>query len=117
MARRTLKRDRDIESYIHAGAVFRILKEVYAKALVEVGNLCPVKVGDSMKKGYYKLGGICSDVEENMFFDYPGISDDYLCVYYGSLLARRDNQVDKHVRELMKRILMDMLKELEEENE
>lgn len=101
------KNERTVEKYLLAGAWMRLAKFVEAMAFDHISGLIPSAMQAAnirkVEKGNSQLS---SDAENQMFTDFPLLSNDYLNVFYGSIDTHRYNsQVDKEIHEIIDGIL------------
>ena len=102
------KKNRTIETYLRAGAEIRLYKEVYHHMMQAIGPALYTKDIDKLIRIENQIGIIAIRAEDNMFRDYPELSNDYLCVFHGDIHSRPRNEVDKIVMEMAQVIARNM---------
>ena len=103
------KSDRPMEAYMKAGAEMRLLKALATRLICDLYPVVHASDVDKIRKAMEKIHKVCSDVEDNMFRDYPELSDQYLTVFYGALDGETRNEVDREVKALAKGIADELL--------
>ena len=91
------KNDRNIDAYKNAGAYMRLLKTAGTKALIEISKVLYAKDTDRLIKALNTIDEICSRAEDNMFRDYPDLSNEYIDVFYGDVSDIPRNDVDEEI--------------------
>lgn len=94
MLRRT---DRTMEMYMKAGAEMRLYKTLGTKLAVDISKVLTAQEQDKILRAQSKIEEICSKAEDNMFRDFPDISNEYVDVFYGSTNSEPRNEVDRKV--------------------
>ena len=89
------KNKRTIDAYMKAGASARLYKEARSKFIEDVSKVLPMKDVDRLLNMMRKIDEICTKAEDNMFRDYPNLSNEYLDVFYGGLGSEPRSGVDK----------------------
>lgn len=103
-------KERTIDVYKRAGAEMRLLKSVLSKVTVDVSKVLPATETDKLIKEIDRICLICSRAEENMFKDYPNLSNEYTDVFYGALNFEPRNEVDAEIIETAKRVADELFK-------
>lgn len=98
------KKNRTIETYLRAGAEVRLYKEVYHHMMRAIEPALYTKDIDKLIRIENEIGIIAIRAENNMFRDYPELSDDYLCVFHGDIHSNPRNEVDKVVMNMAQEI-------------
>lgn len=96
------KNNRTLEMYKNAGAKMRLFKELGTKLMVDLSPLLSAKDNDKLHKIMNEVSGICSHAEDNMFSDFPELSNEYIDVFYGTTSMQPRNDVDKEIINLAK---------------
>lgn len=79
-----MKKNRTIEDYKRAGASMRLLKAVLTEAYMACSEVLSAKDCDKFEVAIRRVDTICSKAEDNMFRDFPELSDQYVDVFYGT---------------------------------
>lgn len=103
-------KDRTIDVYKRVGAEMRLLKSILSKVTVDVSNVMTATETDKLIKELDRICLICSKAEENMFKDYPDLSNEYTDVFYGALNYEPRNEVDAGIIETAKRVADELFK-------
>ena len=103
-------KERTIDVYKRAGAEMRLLKSVLSKVTVDVSKVLSATETDKLIKELDRICLICSKAEENMFKDYPKLSNEYTDVFYGALNYEPRNEVDAEIIETAKRVADELFK-------
>lgn len=112
---RLRKPKRTIYIYIRASAEFRILKMLISKLYDDASKLLPAPKSDQIKTVANIINKVCSEVETNMFKDFPYISQDCTRLFYGAEDNPAFISIDKQVHKHMKEIIESLLPKLPEE--
>lgn len=96
------RKERTIETYKRAGALMRLFKELGGEALMETSKVLKSSDSDKFWKALNAIDVICIRAEDNMFRDYPDLSDEYLDVFSGPVCAKPRNAVDEEIIALAK---------------
>jgi len=102
------KSERTLDLYMRAGAEMRLFKEARARLVVDVSKVLSASDQDVLMRALDKVDKICSRTEENMFSDYPSLSNQYIDVFYGSISMKPRNDVDAEVIDMAKDIAAQM---------
>lgn len=101
--------NRTLEDFKRAGAYMRLLKMVFAKTLIEVSKVTRVNEYESkLNAAEKRIESVCSKAEDNMFYAYPKLSDEYLDVFYGCTNMTPRSEVDREQLELMQSLIIDL---------
>ena len=93
-----LKRsERTMRRYKRAGALMRLFKEAGEEALINISEVLSAGDQDKLTRALKQIDVVCLRAEDNMFRDYPRLSDKYLDVFYGNLEDSPRNEVDKEI--------------------
>lgn len=103
-------KERTIDIYKRVGAEMRLLKSVLSKVTVDVSKVLTATETDKLIKALDRICLICSRAEENMFKDYPNLSNEYTDVFYGALNFEPRNEVDAEIIETAKRVADELFK-------
>lgn len=103
-------KDRTIDVYKRVGAEMRLLKSILSKVTVDVSKVLTATETDKIINELDKICLICSKAEENMFKDYPKLSNEYTDVFYGALNYEPRNEVDAEIIETAKRVADELFK-------
>ena len=102
------KKERTMERYMKAGAEMRLFKNLGAKMITDIGYVLSAAEQDKLMRAMNRIDEVCSKAEDNMFCDYPNISNEYTDVFYGNVEDTPRNGVDKKIIE-MARVAADEL--------
>lgn len=91
------KQARTIERYMKAGAEMRLFKSLGARLITDLGSILLTTDQDKLIRAFRKIQEVCSNAEDNMFKDYPNLSNDYIDVFYGDVGNEPRNEVDKQI--------------------
>ena len=103
-------KDRTIDVYKRVGAEMRLLKSILSKVTVDVSKVLTATETDKIINELDKICLIFSKAEENMFKDYPKLSNEYTDVFYGALNCAPRNEVDAEIIETAKRVADELFK-------
>lgn len=98
------KQERTMERYMKVGAEMRLLKSLSARLITDSGFILLKTEQDKLMRAMDKVRQICSLAEENMFRDYPDLSNHYIDVFYGNVSDEPRNEVDKTIIEMAKEV-------------
>ena len=101
MLRRT---ERTVEKYMKAGAMMRLYKNLGTRLYVEISGVLSAAEQDKMRRALNKIDEVCSKAEDNMFRDHPGLSAQYIDVFYGNVGDDPRNEVDRKVLGLAREV-------------
>jgi hypothetical protein len=104
--------NRTLDDYKRAGAWMRLLKAVLAKTYIECSKV--MRVGEyegRFESVIRKVDNVCSRAEDNMFRDFPEISNQHVAVFYGTPDGKYRSDVDKEQTELMIKLVKDLFKD------
>jgi len=93
------QKERTLEHYESIGALVSVVNYLFTKLVVEGGKVLYAKDSDGLAKTNNKLSHYQSIMEDQMFRDFPELSNDYLDVFYGGLSSGRCTNVS--VRHLL----------------
>ena len=99
-----VKKNRTIEEYKRAGAGMRLLKTVAGQVLMDVSCVLSTVDQDRFSRGIELIHHVCSHAEDNMFHDFPGLSNDFIDVFYGEVYYEPRNEVDRGQIELARKV-------------
>ncbi|SFP37359.1 hypothetical protein SAMN02910344_01221 [Ruminobacter amylophilus] len=99
---------RKIEDFMRCGAKMRVLKSLFVGTMVDAYPLLSPNDRAKMRSMEGKLREICSRLEGCMFRNVPGLSDDYLDVFYGAPDISNRSPVDAKVVEMAKEMVDEM---------
>ena len=91
------KTERTMERYMKAGAEMRLFKSLGAKMIVDISYVLSAADQDKLMRAMHKVSEVCSRAEDNMFRDYPQLSNQYIDVFYGNVESRPRNDVDRKI--------------------
>lgn len=95
------KKERTMERYMKAGAEMRLFKNLGAKMRTAIGYVLSAADQDKLMRAVNRIDEVCSKAEDNMFCDYPNISNEYTDVFYGNNVEDAPrNGVDKKIIEM-----------------
>lgn len=104
--------NRTLEDYKRAGAWMRLLKSVLTRTHIECSKVLRAHDADRFNTVETKVGILCSRAEDNMFNDFPKVSNDYLDAFYGVLDSTPfRNDVDKEQVELAEELIKELFGE------
>lgn len=98
------KKKRTLEKYRRAGAEMRLVKELVVKLCKDSWGVASAVDNEKLSRARDLIREVCSNIEDNMFQDFPELSDDYVNVFYGDLKRQPANQVDAEQMALAERI-------------
>ena len=104
------KKMRTVEKYMRAGAMMRLYKTLGAKLLTEISGVLSSANSHKMMRAMQRIGEVCSNAEENMFHDYPQLSDLYIDVFYGAIGKEQRNDVDRKITVLARKAADDLFR-------
>lgn len=91
------KKERTLERYMRAGAGMRLYRELGTRLAMDISEVLPAADTDRLLRAMDKIDRVCTVAEDNMFKDHPGISNEYLDVFYGAIDGEPRNEVDRKV--------------------
>ncbi|MFR4406761.1 MAG: hypothetical protein ACLT3E_09025 [Anaerovoracaceae bacterium] len=94
------KKERTMERYLKAGAEMRLFKNLGAKMITDISYVLSAADQDKLMRAMNRIDEVCSKAEDNMFCDYPNISNEYTNVFYGNVEDAPRNGVDKKIIEM-----------------
>lgn len=94
------KKERTMERYLKAGAEMRLFKNLGAKMITDISYVLSAADQDKLMRAMNRIDEVCSNAEDNMFCDYPNISNEYTDVFYGNVEDAPRNGVDKKIIEM-----------------
>lgn len=104
--------NRTLEDYKRAGAYMRLLKTIFAKTYIEVSKVTRVhEYENKLNAAEKRIDSVCSKAEDNMFYAYPKLSDEYLDIFYGDASAKPRNDVDREQLDLMQELVKEVFGE------
>ncbi|RRG07466.1 MAG: hypothetical protein DUD30_00800 [Lactobacillus sp.] len=104
------KKYRTLDDYKKAGAAMRLFKAVASKLVVDSSVILSAADTDSLMGAVDRVERLCSRAEDNMFKDFPEVSNDYLSVFYGDLADTPYNEVDEEIHSKAKEIVNDIIR-------
>ena len=107
-----MERQRTIDDYKEAGAWMRLLKAVLTSTYVSCSKVARVKEYENpLWSAEKKIEQVCSRAEDNMFGDFPELSNEYIDVFYGAPDSHCRNDVDSEQVELMIKLVKELFKD------
>ena len=97
-------RNRTMEQYKLAGAEMRLLKSLMGKTIVDASCVLTAADQDKLMRALDCIDEVCSHAEDNMFHDYPTLSNDHIDVFYGDVNDEPRNTVDEEQIALAKQV-------------
>lgn len=91
------KYERTIDTYMKAGAKMRLFKTLGTKLYVDISRVISASDRQKLARALGSVDEICSRAEDNMFRDHPGLSAEYIDVFYGSTGNDPRNDIDRKV--------------------
>lgn len=88
------KKNRTIDEYKQAGAEMRLFKNLGVKLAVDISKVLSAQDQDMLCRALHRIDEVCSRAEDNMFRDFPELSNDYIDVFYGNVNNSPRNQVE-----------------------
>ena len=98
------KSNRTIDEYKLAGATMRLLRSVAGKALVDVSGVISSRDQDVLERAINRFEEVCSHAENNMFSDFPRLSNDHINVFYGEVDDEPRSEVDREQIERARKV-------------
>ena len=99
-----VKSNRTIDEYKRAGAAMRLLRSVAGQALVDVSGVINSRDQDVLERAINRFEEVCSHAEDNMFSDFPRLSNDHINVFYGEVDDEPVNEVDREQIERARKV-------------
>ena len=109
---------RTLEMYKNIGAKARLLKWILRNLEVHSSNILYAKDNDRFAKARHTIDCLISQMEDQMFKDYPELGHDYINVFYGDLIyvdgkpSFGINEVDDEVMSIAMEIVKGLVNEL-----
>lgn len=98
------KTERTIEKYKKAGAMMRLYKTLGSKLMVEISGVLSAADQDKMMRAMRRIDEVSSNAEDNMFRDFPQLSDRCIDVFYGATDMEPRGEVDTEIIALSKEV-------------
>ncbi len=105
-----MERKRTLEEYKEAGAWMRLLKSVLSKTEVACSKVTKARDYDKLASARSKIDIVCSRAEDNMFDDFPKLSNQHIDVFYGAPDVTTTD-VDKEQTALMRKLVKELFKD------
>ncbi len=83
-----------------AGAMMRLYRTLGGKLLTEISGVLSAPDTDKLSRAMHKIDQVAFAAEDNLFRDYPELTDEYLDVFTGTTADEPGNDVDRKVIEL-----------------
>ena len=100
-----LKRnERTMEKYLLAGARMRLYKTLGTKLVNNISGVLSKEDQGKLIVAMKRIDEVCSKAEDNMFRDYPDLSNEYVDVFYGSTDLSLRNDVDRQVMAIARKV-------------
>ena len=80
-----MEKKRTLEDYKVAGAWMRLLKSVFSETYMACSKVMYAKETDKFRVAEDRISALCSQAEDNMFDDFPTLSNEYLDIFYGHI--------------------------------
>lgn len=106
--------DRTLELYKTIGAEARLIKHFLTEFVVDSSKIQYAKDSDRLSAITHSIEKLISDMEDQMFRDYPELGHDYINVFYGGLFGEAINSVDSEITQKISRNLLKTLVKMEE---
>ena len=97
-------RTRTMEQYKLAGAEMRLLKSLMGRTIVDASCVLTAADQDKLMRALDCIDEVCSHAEDNMFHDFPTLSNDHIAVFYGDVNDKPRNSVDEEQISLAKQV-------------
>lgn len=91
------RKDRTMERYMKAGAEMRLFKTLAGQIWTDLGPLLSAVDRYKFRRAINKIDEVCSNAEDNMYFDHPYIDDKYIDVFYGSTQNEPRSEFDENI--------------------
>ena len=98
------KKNRTIYEYKKAGAEMRLLKSLMGRTIVDASCVLTAADQDKLMRALDCIDEVCSHAEDNMFHDFPTLSNDHIDVFYGDVNDKPRNSVDEEQISLAKQV-------------
>lgn len=82
----------------------RLLKCVAGKVLMDMSGVISSVDQDRFSRAIELIQQVGSNAEDNMFHDFPELSNDYIDVFYGEVDDEPRNEVDREQIELARKV-------------
>ena len=86
-----------MEMYVEAGAYARLLSDIGTKAVVSMSQILPAKETDKMVSLLNRIDEVKCKADDQLFRDYPNLSNEGTDVFYGTLSTEPRNDLDAEV--------------------
>ena len=97
------KHKKTLEQYMELGAKFRTFKTMASKLCVDASQFMSRDDWNRMQKAVEKIAAYASSIEDEMFREYPELSDEYVDVFYGATTNEPRGSVDANIVERAKK--------------
>ena len=85
------KKARSLELYMKVGALMRLKKEIENLIVIEGSKILPADESHRFIKQFNTVDAhLCDVMEEQMFSDYPELSNEYLNVFYNGIECTKE---------------------------
>lgn len=98
------KKKRTLEKYRYVGAEMRLINELVIGLCKNAWGVASAVDNKKLDRALELISEVRSNIEDNMFRDFPELSDDYVNVFYGGLKRQPVNRVDAEQMALAERI-------------
>ena len=89
------KKQRTLDLYMQAGAEMRLLKTLASKLSIDISQFVYRRDWDKFERALRIIDEVCSKAEDNMFADYPDLTNDYIHVFYSTTNVKPVNDADR----------------------
>lgn len=94
------RKGRTMDLYMKAGAEMRLYRTLGGRLLMDISKVLSAPDQDRLMRALRRIDQIAFAAEDNMFRDYPELSNDYLDVFSGTTDIEQGKDIDRKMIEL-----------------
>lgn len=106
--------DRTLDLYKTIGAEARLVKHFLTDFVVDASKIQYAKSSDRLSATMDVIERLISDMEDQMFRDYPELGHDYINIFYGGIFGEPINDVDSEITQKISDNLLKTLAKMQE---
>ena len=96
--------------YKQVGAEIHLLKKIEGRLVMDASKVLSATDTDRLMNAFEKIDHIRSRLEDNMFHDFPELSNDYLNVFYGDFEGNSVSDVSKEMKQKAKEMADELIR-------
>ena len=106
--------DRTLDLYKTIGAEARLVKHFLTEFVVDASKIQYAKSSNHLSATVSVIERLISDMEDQMFCDYPELGHDFVNVFYGGIFEEPINDVDSEITQKISANLLKTLAKMQE---